>query len=184
MFLAVVRRCGLLTDRLAVVSTMKVVSARLVAHDCARSHRAAQRLIEPRSEEGLSRTDGVGRVDDDDVVLVALVLDELSRIGVHLSGSEQSSSERGCKRAVRASVTARRRRGRAPPWLLLLLRCMAACSRREVAACSRRTSVSLGSLKLVAVELCRNFFATSHTTASISHIVIDVTERWRHTFER
>ena len=184
MFLAVVRRCGLLTDRLAVVSTMKVVSARLVAHDCARSHRAAQRLIEPRSEEGLRRSDGVGRVDDDDVVLVALVLDELSRIGVHLSGSEQSSSERGCKRAVRVSVTARRRRGHAPPWLLLLLRCMAACSRREVAACSRRTSVSLGSLKLVAVELCRNFFATSHTTASISHIVIDVTERWRHTFER
>ena len=119
MFIAVVRRCGLLTDRLAVVSAMVVVSARLVAHDCARSHRAAQRLIEPRSEEGLRRSDGVGRVDDDDVVLVALVLDELSRIGVHLSGSEQSSSERGCKRAVRVSVTARRRRGHAPPWWLL-----------------------------------------------------------------
>ena len=106
--MVVVRRCGLMTDRLAVVPAMAAVSARLVAHDCARSHRAAQRLIEPRSEEGLRRTDGVSRVDDDDVVLVALVLDELGRVGVHLSGSNQSGSERGCQWAVRVSVTARR----------------------------------------------------------------------------
>ena len=75
----------------------------LVAHDRAGAHRAAQRAVERRGEQRLRRADRIGRVDDDDVVLVGFALDILGRVLV----DERQPRVAERRRGRRAQVLAR-----------------------------------------------------------------------------
>ena len=74
----------------------------LVAHDRTGAHRAAQRAVERRGEERLRRAHRIGRVDDDDVVLVGLALDILGGVLVHERQPRVAERRRGGRAQVLA----------------------------------------------------------------------------------